>query len=215
MVSSDPGRNPPALGLTFIRSVERAPSARRERSLQRLEPPARSSRKRARARDDVDGEDSAAVQKKKRRLRFGDLVTSPLSQPFSTPSTYIAYRRGGRAGRWLHWRTRGNYVLRKLALLNWSRAQSMRSLEVDHQEAFHTFIDDEADIPQEEARDRPDGDTKENVCMGLPAGLSNYQAIDEEEDQFGEPDDLDELENETPKESGSGSPGALAMAQIS
>lgn len=51
----------------------------------------RLSLKRCRADSDVDGPDTASQGRKKRRLRR-DLVTSPLSRPFSEPATHIINR---------------------------------------------------------------------------------------------------------------------------
>ncbi|KAL6859535.1 hypothetical protein J3F83DRAFT_763309 [Trichoderma novae-zelandiae] len=58
---------------------------------------ARHGTKRCRLGSDVEGPNTAAVGRKKRRLR-SRLITSPLSQPFSQPATHILNREGRQVG---------------------------------------------------------------------------------------------------------------------
>lgn len=91
--------------------------------------------KRARPQEDIDGEEWADVQRKKRRLRH-DLVTSRLSRPYATPATHIIGTKAWRVGAWARQRFAGGKLLRKAAILNWitmkrkrSRADSMEASE--------------------------------------------------------------------------------------
>ena len=151
-------------------------------------PPSPCGIKRGRARHDVDGDGSASMHRKKRRLRL-DLITSRLSRPFSTPSTYIVSRGGRQAGKWVRRRLDGKNALRKLALRNWSRTKSGPSVATDHQEAFSSFTDDDDDDlnmgngPAAERSSAGRGDPTHQRENGRSRfGLSNYQDIDEEDD---------------------------------
>ena len=169
--------------LTFTFNLSQLPPLPSPSSTSSFDRPTRSSAKRGRARSDVDGEGSGHAQKKKRRLRL-DLITSRLSRPFAAPTTYIAGRGRLRAGRWLRQRMAGKPPLRKLAVLNWSRACRGPEVDPGYQEAFSTFVGDE-----DESVDDADGEPFHNGAtvpiqepMQPRPGLSNYQAIDDEDD---------------------------------
>lgn len=98
-------------------------------------PPARPNVKRTRAVADVDGPNTASLSCKKRRLRL-ELITSPLSQPFSLPATHILNREALATGdkRFLKMTTHVEMMrrgleashsassFRRFALLNMTRA---------------------------------------------------------------------------------------------
>ncbi|KAF2439064.1 hypothetical protein P171DRAFT_343709, partial [Karstenula rhodostoma CBS 690.94] len=83
--------------------------------------------KRRRATADVDGEHSC-LHKKKRRLRLF-LITSRLSPQFSHPATNIVDRGSSKIAVWAKQRALGRNILRKAAILNCIRRQSIRALE--------------------------------------------------------------------------------------
>lgn len=74
--------------------------------------------KRARL-EDIDGGAEDLNPRKKRRLRL-DLVTSRLSEPYSTPSTNIVGTTSWRFAGWARQRFAGGKLLRKAAILNWT-----------------------------------------------------------------------------------------------
>lgn len=73
--------------------------------------------KRDRQEEHVEDEDIINIPRKKRRLRH-DLITSRLSKPYATPSTYIANRQALRNGVWTRQKIPGRGLLRKAAILN-------------------------------------------------------------------------------------------------
>ena len=80
-------------------------------------------------------------------------------------------------------------MLHRRALSNWSRAQDVRSMEASHQGVFSTFIGEEGNIPEEgSALFERDVAVSHSSRSPLPTSLSNYEAIDDEEDSF----DLDQ-----------------------
>ncbi|KAK7192257.1 hypothetical protein DPSP01_012695 [Paraphaeosphaeria sporulosa] len=83
--------------------------------------------KRRRAIADVDGEHSC-LHKKKRRLRLF-LITSRLSPQFSHPATNIVDRGSSKIAVWAKQRALGRNILRKAAILNRIRRQSICALE--------------------------------------------------------------------------------------
>ncbi|KAJ4290366.1 hypothetical protein N0V90_010582 [Kalmusia sp. IMI 367209] len=89
-------------------------------------PPPRLS-KRHRPVADVDGEHSC-LHKKKRRLRLF-LITSRLSPQFSHPATNIVDRGNSKIAVWAKQRALGRNILRKAAILNRIRRQSICALE--------------------------------------------------------------------------------------
>jgi hypothetical protein len=83
--------------------------------------------KRRRPIADVDSEYSC-LHKKKRRLRLF-LITSRLSPQFSHPATNIVDRGSSKIAVWAKQRALGRNILRKAAILNRIRRQSIRALE--------------------------------------------------------------------------------------
>ncbi|KAL1604849.1 hypothetical protein SLS60_004389 [Paraconiothyrium brasiliense] len=83
--------------------------------------------KRRRSTADVDGEHSC-LQKKKRRLRLF-LITSRLSPQYSYPATNIVDRGSSKIAVWAKQRALGRNILRKAAILNRIRRQSISALE--------------------------------------------------------------------------------------
>ena len=74
-------------------------------------------RKRHRAVEDIEGDDTLCLQRKKRKLRHS-LSTSRLSKPYAVPPTYIPSRKTLREGIWARQRVAGRNLLRKAAALN-------------------------------------------------------------------------------------------------
>ncbi|CAO2655164.1 Nn.00g102280.m01.CDS01 [Neocucurbitaria sp. VM-36] len=91
-------------------------------------PPPRP-RKRSRAAADIDGEHSC-LQKKKRRLRLF-LITSRLSPQFSHPATNIVDRGSSKIAVWAKQRALGRNLLRKAAILNRIRRQTISARDVE------------------------------------------------------------------------------------
>ncbi|KAH9871496.1 hypothetical protein IAQ61_005675 [Plenodomus lingam] len=81
--------------------------------------------KRSRAAADIDGEHSC-LQKKKRRLRLL-LITSRLSPQFSHPATNIVDRGSSKIAVWAKQKALGRNLLRKAAILNRIRRQTIAS----------------------------------------------------------------------------------------
>ena len=73
--------------------------------------------KRNRALEDLEGDDTCSIQRKKRRLRHS-FATSRLSKPYATPTTYIPSRKALREGIWARQKVAGRNLLRKAAALN-------------------------------------------------------------------------------------------------
>jgi hypothetical protein len=90
-------------------------------------PPLLNSKKRSRAVADIDGEHSC-LQKKKRRLRLF-LITSRLSPQFSYPATNIVDRGSSKIAVWAKQKGLGRNLLRKAAILNGIRRQSILAKE--------------------------------------------------------------------------------------
>jgi hypothetical protein len=152
-------------------------------SFDKFTPPSRTSNrpfKRRRPLWDVDG--GPCEGKKKRRLRL-NLITSRLSQPFSIPATNIINRGNSKIAIWAKGRRLDKSLLRKAAIMNRVRSR------LDAAKAF--------------ARRRSEEEVKRQA-LGLqqvmiqkpriynaplppsPLGLSNYDALDLEDDVFDE-----------------------------
>ncbi|KAF2251860.1 hypothetical protein BU26DRAFT_561658 [Trematosphaeria pertusa] len=86
-------------------------------------------RKRCRAAADVDGEHSS-LHKKKRRLRLF-LITSRLSPQFSHPATNIVDRGSSKIAVWAKQKALGRNLLRKAAILNRIRRQTISARETE------------------------------------------------------------------------------------
>ncbi|KAF2848120.1 hypothetical protein T440DRAFT_177414 [Plenodomus tracheiphilus IPT5] len=95
-------------------------------------PPARPG-KRSRAAADIDGEHSC-LQKKKRRLRLF-LITSRLSPQFSHPATNIVDRGSSKIAVWAKQKALGRNLLRKAAILNRIRRQTVATRSRDDEYA--------------------------------------------------------------------------------
>jgi hypothetical protein len=148
--------------------------------------------KRGRAISDIDGED-ASPRPKKRRLRL-HLITSRLSRPFAAPSTYINSRGAFIAARLAFQRRVGRSLLRKAALENWMRVRrgaptpGRRSLGgIEMTNGLGGWVDEgkTPDVGIHWAMRT--GGLSEGMDHELSApGLSNYNAIDLEENPFDE-----------------------------
>ncbi|KAI4112150.1 MAG: hypothetical protein LQ339_000158 [Xanthoria mediterranea] len=161
-----------------------------------------SNLKRIRPQSDVEGEDLVDIQRKKRRLRV-DLVTSRLSQPYASPATHInSSRRTQRLGPWARPRFRVRSPLRRAAILNSIRIRRTTARDIGHKEANllttlrtetesdHVEIDLVTEGIRTPREPSPKGCLPQGYTPPLPSplGPSNYDAFDEEEDQFGEDD---------------------------
>jgi hypothetical protein len=140
--------------------------------------------KRRRPLWDVDG--SHIEGKKKRRLRL-NLITSRLSRPFSQPASNIIDRGFSRIAIWAKQRRTDQNVLRKAAIMNRVRSR----------------LDTVKASAAKAAMARPPPTIKDVVppkpprCYELPLppsplGLSNYDALDLEDEMFGIGEDGEE-----------------------
>lgn len=149
--------------------------------------------KRSRAVADVDGDaDEANHMAKKRRLRL-QFITSALSRPFAAPSTYINGRSAFTAARLAFQRRIGRSLLRRAAIENWMRLRRGLNLSVLYTVSDPRF----AAAARLEALDgtvRLGADEHHDALIMCPTqarspsplGLSNYQALDLEENPFDE-----------------------------
>ena len=130
--------------------------------------------KRRRALSDVDGDGNEG--RKKRRLRL-HLITSRLSRPFSQPASNIVNRGVSKIAIWGKNRSLGRNLLRKAAIMNRVR------LRIDAAKNF---------MRQQEQRGRETLALREIVVQKprhydlplppSPLGLSNYDALDLEDE---------------------------------
>jgi len=145
----------------------------------------RKNLKRPRPVTDVDGDLGSKDGKKKRRLRL-NLVTSRLSLPFSVPSTHIADRGSSKIAVWAKQKAIGRMLLRKAAILNRIRLQTIAAMEIrqKEQDAVQQSILAQkslaAQLPRRSYIPPPPS----------PLGLSNYDAFDLE-DGYPESDEND------------------------
>ena len=160
----------PATYTLFVNSITKArprqyPTTDQDQQLCRV-------LKRPRLDSDVDGESSGHLHCKKRRLRR-DLITSRLSKPFATPNTYIQGR--GEQKIICCGRTSGSTrnVLRKVALLNWTRQRNAASLAVRRKSCN-----------LRENRAIQEDSSRVNLGSFSPLGVSNYEALDLEGDPY-------------------------------
>ncbi|KAI9799860.1 MAG: hypothetical protein M1833_003782 [Piccolia ochrophora] len=151
----------------------------------------RMALKRGRPLADVDGEGPVRARKKKRRLRLL-LITSRLSLPFSAPPTHIVDRGASKIAVWARQKALGRNVLRKAAIMNSIREQAaaarraeQRQLELARQ-AFIRHQSSIAQVPRRQYIPLPPS----------PLGLSNYDALDLEDDIQCQDDD-DESDGNT------------------
>jgi len=134
--------------------------------------------KRRRALSDVDGDGNEG--RKKRRLRL-HLITSRLSRPFSQPASNIVNRGISKTAAWAKNRAIGKNVLRKVAIMNRVR------IRMDAAKDF---------MRQEQERGKQTMALREIVaqkprCLEAPLppsplGLSNYDALDLDDDDISE-----------------------------
>lgn len=169
-------------------------------------PSTRLSPKRSRPVADVDDGDSSS--KKKRRLRLY-LITSRLSRPFSTPATHIVDPGTSKIAVWAKQRHLTQQVLRKAAIMNRVRRKTL-----ERKDSGISVGEDE----RREARENvmKGVEVKDAVAAGLgpnaichlqqqdwnsptndsPLGLSNYDALDDEDDWYDSYHDEDEEADE-------------------
>jgi len=146
--------------------------------------------KRRRPLWDVDG--SASIGKKKRRLRL-NLITSRLSRPFSAPASNIVNRGFSRIAAWAKGRKPDKNELRKAAIMNRvrQRLDSMKASQVKrpaivlrpppkptHSQLVSKLALRDIIVVKPRCYDSP--------LPPSPLGMSNYDALDLEDDAFGD-----------------------------
>ena len=155
--------------------------------------------KRARPWTDVDGEGSANMQRKKRRLRL-QLITSRLSKPYATPPTHINSRKAVRVGIWARQRVLGQDLLRKAAILNSIRIKKIAARDAEQQRPdyanlsslygnFHELENNSlTDCGRSHQSPRLLGFSAQKFIPPPPSplGISNYDALDEDDDPLDE-----------------------------
>jgi len=147
------------------------------------------SRKRIRALADIG--DQPSGPKKKRRLRLL-LITSRLSRPFSTPATHIVDRGSSKIAVWAKQKHLVPQALRKAAIMNrvrrktlereaWLRKDSGISVGEDERAGVRKAVLGNMGIagPNGFGRSAPARKTVEHSLS--PLGLSNYDALDDED----------------------------------
>ncbi|KAF2416264.1 hypothetical protein EJ08DRAFT_666723 [Tothia fuscella] len=153
------------------------------------------SRKRTRALSDLD--DQPATSKKKRRLRLR-LVTSRLSRPFSTPATHIVDRGSSKIAVWAKQKHLIPQALRKAAIMNrvrrkslereaWLRKDSGISVGGDERLMVREAVLKESKLEGTNASGKfPDSrkSFKYAPVTPSPLGLSNYDALDDEDGYY-------------------------------
>lgn len=127
--------------------------------------------KRRRPLWDIDGGSSEG--KKKRRLRF-NLITSRLSKPFSSPATNIINRGSSKIAVWAKNRKLDKNLLRKGAIMNRVRSTLDAAKAIVHQETIRPGIG----LKELMVHQR----SKVWELPPSPLGLSNYDALDLEDD---------------------------------
>ncbi|KAI9887271.1 MAG: hypothetical protein M1823_000942 [Watsoniomyces obsoletus] len=152
--------------------------------------------KRRRSLADVDGEWSNGARKKTRLRRF--LITSRLSQPFSAPPTHIVDRGSSKIAVWAKQRTLGRSWLRKAAIMNHVRRRALevlpakkRPTELVRPEPITQCCDPLVVSKQHHISSSPPqpAPAPQPTPSPSPLGISNYDALDEEDDR--EHDSLD------------------------
>jgi len=142
--------------------------------------------KRRRPLWDVDGGTSGG--KKKRRLRL-NLVTSRLSRPFSVPASNIINRGISKIAIWAKSLRSDQNELRKAAIINRIRINLVAAKAVAHKES-ETGLEKKAlgALMSTKARSY-------EVLPPSPLGLSNYDALDLEDEGFDDHGDGDYASN--------------------
>ncbi|MCJ1350898.1 MAG: hypothetical protein MMC33_000879 [Icmadophila ericetorum] len=161
--------------------------------------------KQVRSSGDVDGENTAQMQKRKRRLEL-QLITSRLSRPFAIPSAYLVGRTGSRVAVWTRSKIIGTNFLRRAAILNSMRKKGLHARKRDNEQlksiqAYDAGKNPDLEYIAEEAEEGPrlvidDISEQERPPQTntFSVGVSNYDAFDEEGDPYDE-DSQDEDEN--------------------
>lgn len=130
--------------------------------------------KRRRALSDVDGDGNEG--RKKRRLRL-HLITSRLSRPFSQPATNIVNRGLSKIAIWGKTRAPGRNDLRKAAIMNRVRLRMDAAkdfMRLEQERSRETLALREIVVHKPRCHDFP--------LPPSPLGLSNYDALDLEDD---------------------------------
>lgn len=128
--------------------------------------------KRRRALSDVDGDGNKG--RKKRRLRL-DLITSRLSRPFSQPASNIVNRGISRIAIWGKNKALGKTLLRKAAIMNRVRLRMDAVKDFMHQQKSRETLELRKIVVQKPRfHDLP--------LPPSPLGLSNYDALDLEDE---------------------------------
>ncbi|KAG0648645.1 hypothetical protein D0Z07_4907 [Hyphodiscus hymeniophilus] len=150
--------------------------------------PANRPFKRRRALSDVDGDGNEG--RKKRRLRF-IFCTSRLSRPFSQPATNIVNRGvGTKIAIWGKSRALGRNLLRKAAIMNRVRLRMDAAkdfMRQQEQKSRETLALREIVVQKPRHHDLP--------LPPSPLGLSNYDALDLEDEFADEDDEYQEHQN--------------------
>lgn len=146
--------------------------------------------KRRRPLWDVDG--SPSIGKKKRRLRL-NLVTSRLSRPFSAPASNIVNRGFSRIAAWAKARKPDKNELRKAAIMNRlrQRLDNLKATQLKrpaivlrpppkptHSQLVSRLALRDVIVVKPRCYDSP--------LPPSPLGMSNYDALDLEDDAFGD-----------------------------
>ena len=130
--------------------------------------------KRRRALSDVDGDGNEG--RKKRRLRL-HLITSRLSRPFSQPASNIVNRGVSKIAIWGKNKALGRNVLRKAAIMNRVRLRMDAAkdfMRQQEQRGRETLALREIVVQKPRHHDQP--------LPPSPLGLSNYDALDLEDE---------------------------------
>jgi hypothetical protein len=139
--------------------------------------------KRRRALSDVDGDSSEG--RKKRRLRL-QLITSRLSRPFSQPASNIVVRGTSKVVLWGAGKRRPG-VLRKAAIMNLIRKKMDAAKDIMRMQHERSH----AAIKLKEISSHKQPRTASFLLPPSPLGLSNYDALDLEDNAMVDDDDGD------------------------
>jgi len=137
--------------------------------------------KRRRALSDVDGDGNEG--RKKRRLRL-QLITSRLSRPFSQPASNIVNRGISKIAIWAKNKAPGRSELRKAAIMNRVRLRmdaAKDCIRREQERSRQTLAFREIVVQKPRCHEMP--------LPPSPLGLSNYDALDLEDDLAHDADD--------------------------
>ncbi|KAH8668198.1 hypothetical protein BGZ60DRAFT_45640 [Tricladium varicosporioides] len=143
--------------------------------------------KRRRALSDVDGDGNEG--RKKRRLRL-HLITSRLSRPFSQPATNIVIRGISKVAVWSKNKGLGRSELRKAAIMNRVKKRMDAAkdyIRLEHEKGRAALSLREIVLQKPRIHELP--------LPPSPLGLSNYDALDLEDDfdDHGQDEGMDEI----------------------